>query len=240
MKYTIFIVIVIVIAFLYLLYLCSDTKEDFTKEGFTDNELYEKLMNDFDEIFPDRNRNAGGPQFYHHIVSLNPTIEEFKKYNTFYCAVSGSPIDPKRGETYDNIIVKGLDDKEYYGKYYRCCWPCLCDIMREGTVYVEPFTVKLKDGDYTHYVLTIMDPCLNSEKIPEEISSFQCDKVTKNGIHSNSCRLIIGILHDVEEYKNQDVSDILGKCQERMNTPVDKLQGGMGDISVKLYSLYSE
>ena len=26
-------------------------------------------------------------------------------------------------------------------------------------------------------------------------------------------------------------------CEKRMNTPVDKLKGGMGDISVKLYSL---
>jgi len=110
-------------------------------------------------------------------------------------------------------------------------------LWEKDTVYVEPFTVKLKDGDYDHYVLTISDPCLNSEKIPEEISSFKCDKKTQNGIHSNSCRLIIGILHDVEEYKNQDVSDILDKCQERMNTPVDELKGGMGDISVKLYSL---
>ena len=61
--------------------------------------------------------------------------------------------------------------------------------------------------------------------------------MTKNGIHSNSCRLIIGVLHDVEEYKNQDIDEILNMCEKRMNTPVDKLKGGMGDISVKLYSL---
>ena len=158
------------------------------------------------------------------------------EYNKLYCAVSGSLISPGREPSL--IAIEELNtNQKICGQYDKCCWPCLCDIMREGTVYVEPFTVKLKDGDYTHYVLTIMDPCLNSEKIPEEISSFQCDKITKNGIHSNSCRLIIGILHDVEEYKNQDVSDILDKCKERMNTPVDKLQGGMGDISVKLYSL---
>ncbi len=224
---------IFILILLILLYnLCNNNFE-----GFTDIELYEKLMNDFSKIFPDRNRNAGGPQFYHHIVSMNPTIEEFKKYNTFYCAVSGSPIDPSRGKTYDNIIVNGFDDKKYYGKYYRCCWPCLCDIMRKDTVFVEPFTIKLKDGNYDHYVLTISDPCLNSDDIPDEISSFQCDKMTQNGIHSNSCRLIIGVLHDVEEYINQDVSKILDQCKERMNTPVEELKGGMGDISVKLYSL---
>ena len=93
-------------------------------EGFTDRELYEKLMNDYSKIFPDRNRNSGGPQFYHHIVSMNPNREEFIKYNTFYCAVSGSPIDPDSEGISDNIIVNGLDGKIYYGKYYRCCWPC--------------------------------------------------------------------------------------------------------------------
>lgn len=158
--------------------------------------------------------------------------------NTFYCAVSGSPIDPSRGKTYDNIVVNGLDGKKYYGKYYRCCWPCLCDIMRKDTVYVEPFTVKLKDGEYNHYVLTISDPCLNSDRIPSEITCFQCENnMTQNGIHTDSGRLIIGVLHDVELYKNQDVSDILDMCDNRNSTPIDELKGGMGDISVKLYSL---
>ena len=31
--------------------------------------------------------------------------------------------------------------------------------------------------------------------------------------------------------------DVLNLCEERMNTPVNELKGGMGDISVKLYSL---
>ena len=47
-------------------------------------------MNDFNKIFPDRNRNSGGAQFFHHIMNLNPTKQEFDHYNRFYCAVSGS------------------------------------------------------------------------------------------------------------------------------------------------------
>ena len=226
----------------------------FTKEGITNNDnsdeddhtkfLYDRLMSDFDTIFPSRNRNAGGPQWYHHIVSMNPTIEEFKKLNQFYCAVSGSPIDPSRGKTYDSIKVKGLDDKYYYGKYYRCCWPCLCDIMRDDLVVVEPHTITLQDGDnahnvcYPHHVLTIRDPCINEERIPDEITSFNCDQGrTQNGLHSESGRLIIGVLHEAEEYTNQDINDISEMCKERINTPIDELQGGMGDISVKMYNL---
>lgn len=223
----------LLLTLLFFIYVFCDNVE-----GFTDRELYEKLMDDFQIIFPDRNRNSGGPQFYHHIVSMNPTIEEYIKYNTFYCAVSGSPIDPDRKGIYDNITVNGLDDKTYYGKYYRCCWPCSCDIMRDDLVLIEDFTLSLRDGDYTHKVLTINDPCLNEDNIPNEITCFQCENdMTRNGIHTDSGRLIIGILHDVEEYTNQDINDILNMCDNRNSTPIDELRGGMGDISLQLYSL---
>ena len=61
----------------------------FTKEGITNNDnsdedshtkfLYDRLMSDFDTIFPSRNRNAGGPQWYHHIVSMNPHNSRIQK-----------------------------------------------------------------------------------------------------------------------------------------------------------------
>lgn len=223
----------LILLVLYIIYIFCDNIE-----GFTDRELYENLMNDFSIIFPSRNRNAGGTQFYHHIVSMNPNREEFVKYNTFYCAVSGSPIDPDREGISDNIIVNGLDDKTYYGKYYRCCWPCSCDIMRDNLVKVEDHTITLRDGDYTHKVLTINDPCLYEDRIPSEITSFQCENnMTQNGIHTDSERLIIGILHDAEEYTNQDIDNILDICETRNSTPIDELRGGMGDISLQLYSL---
>ena len=225
----------LILLVLYIIYIfCNKI------EGFTDRELYENLMNDFSIIFPSRNRNSGGPQFYHHIVtSMNPNREEFIKYNTFYCAVSGSPIDPNREGIYNNIIVNGIDDKTYYGKYYRCCWPCSCDIMRDNLVQVEDHTITLRDGDYTHKVLTINDPCLNSDRIPSEITCFQCENnMTQNGIHTDSGRLIIGILHDVEEYDYQDIDDnLFNMCETRNSTPIDELKGGMGDISLQLYSL---
>ena len=228
----------LIILVLFLIYIFCDNVEGFNQDEI--NELYENLMDDFNIIFPSRNRNAGGPQFYNHIVtSMNPSREEYIKYNTFYCAVSGSPIDPNREGISDYIIVNGLDGKTYYGKYYRCCWPCSCDIMRDDLVLVEDFTLSLRDGDYTHKVLTINDPCLHSDRIPSEITSFQCENdMTQNGIHTDSGRLIIGILHDVEEYTNQVIDDNLSNmCKTRNSTPIDELRGGMGNISLKLYSL---
>ena len=59
-------IFLILFFFIFILCLCNID----IIEGFCDKELYEKLMNDFNKIFPDRNRNAGGPQFYHHIVCL--------------------------------------------------------------------------------------------------------------------------------------------------------------------------
>ena len=228
--------IILVILIIYFIYRIINSDEGFENT----QDLYERLMDDFQTIFPDGNRNGGGVQFYHHIVTnMNPTIDEFKEYNKFYCGVSGSPIDPTRSQRFNNLVVKDLDDNLIYGKYYRCCWPCVCDIMRY--VKTEEHTVTLSDGEYTHNVLTINDPCINSSEIPSEVTSFTCsNNNTTNGIRSNSGRLIIGVLFDSEPY-NETNTEMKNKsdendemCRERNSTEPDDLRGGMGDIFVKL------
>ena len=54
--------------------------------------------------------------------------------------------------------------------YYRCCWPCCCDIMNENVVdvVVEDINLKLKDGTFKYSVLTIPDPCSKSRIIKEK------------------------------------------------------------------------
>lgn len=203
---------------------------------------YEELMKQFDKIFPTRNRNAGGPQFYHYIHSYkeNITKDKFLLYNTFYCGVSGSPIDPTRGKVYDYVKMNHIDGRVFVGKYYRCCWPCLADIMSHAKV--EHYTISLKDGPYEHMVITIEDPCKKKDQLPDEVNSYKCEnKITKNGIRTNSGRLIIAVLHEHELYDpdshDENLQPILDKCKERMNTPVEQLRGGMGDIFVKLARL---
>jgi hypothetical protein len=233
---TLFLLLIILI-FTFL----NHGKDDSSEKKLSEEEMFKKLMDDFRKIFPDRNRNSGGVQFYNYILNeMEPTIEEFKLLNTFYCGVSGSPIDPKRKNRTEYIIVDGVDGKKYYGKYHLCCWPCLCDIMKY--VKVEEHIVELKDGEYKHMVLTINDPCSNTEKIPKQVTSFSCENSkTKNGEHANSGRLIIGILYETEVYNKEihNVDNILSRCEERMNTDPDDLKGGMGDIFVKL-SLVSD
>jgi hypothetical protein len=222
-----------------------------TTEGLgtvTVKDHFKNLMNDFETIFPKNNRNAGGVQFYHHIHYHKHllTKELFMLYNTYYCGVSGSPVDPKRGNTYDIIEVSNHENtKKYVGKYYRCCWPCLCDVMKYAKA--EKFTVDLPDGPCEHIVLVIDDPCYKEDKIPDEVSSFDCrDKQTLNGIRSNSGRLIFAVLHEHTEYDNDNeyseehkvnLKKVKDKCRERMDTGPDDLMGGMGDIFAKLASI---
>ena len=53
--------------------------------------------------------------------------------------------------------------------------------------------------------------------------------------------MIIAVLYNPELYNSKKhdklLQPILDLCKERMSTPVDQLQGGMGDIFVKLATL---
>ena len=91
--------------------------------------LYERLVNDWSTIFPDGNRNAAGPRFFKYILDQNLEYEEFIHFNKLYCAVSGSLIPPDAQP--DEIFLTNLEnDERICGQYYKCCWPCLCDVMK--------------------------------------------------------------------------------------------------------------
>ena len=239
--------IILLLSFLCILMYSFGNKciEGFTLdiENDTDmterSEKYDILMKDFDTIFPDRNRNSGGPQFFKHIVDMNLSKHDFELYNSFYCGVSGSPVDPKRGQNgnvYDYVIVKDLEGNDIYGKYYRCCWPCLCDIMIYARV--DKYDIEFNGSMVTYDVLTIDDPCCDESKIPKSVSSFKCENgKTQNGVYSRNGRLIFALFYDTKIATDEDknsISDVLERCKERMDTDPDDLSGGMGDIFVKL------
>lgn len=225
--------ILVIIGLLYLC-ICSCINDGYENYDLDREEYYNDFIEKYyEEMFPNTNRNAGGPMFYKKINEISKllTEEEFHLHHSFYCGVSGSVIQSE--EQYDYIKVKGIDGKEYYGKYYRCCWPCLCDIMKY--VYVDKHIVKLKDKNYEHYVLVIGDPC--NKELPEEVNGYKCvNNKTENGMRTNNGHLIIAVLHDVEEYDKEkhNIDDVMIKCEERMNTEPKDLKGGMGDIFVKL------
>ena len=232
---------VFIISFIILFVLCILIYHYDNLEGNVSykKQLYENLMNDFNTIFPDRNRNSGGAQFFKHIFDKKPDKKDFDLYNQFYCSVSGSPIDPSRENIKNFIVMKDLNNNNICGDYYRCCIPCNCDLMKYAKV--EQMNIPLNDGDYNYRVLTINDPCNNESEIPDSVSSFKCDNnKTSNGVIAKSGRLIVGILHNSKSCSESELdeinsNDITGKfCKKRNSTDPDNLKGGMGDIFVKL------
>lgn len=261
----------------FSLYFCRKTTENFSQNGAGSinrtkfDSIYSTLKSEWYSIFPNSNRNSGGVQFFNYIYEkIKPTKEEFDIYNKLYCGVSGSLIAPERifykSEIFKNknsandlVRIKHINEGYRCGYYYRCCWPCSCDIMNEDqvNVLVEDMDLQLKDGTYKYSVLTIPDPCSNSVVINDkevlsnpknknkewkQVSSFNCEnKKTTNSTKSNSGRIIFAILFDSfecseQQYKNHISFDkkLFELCKKR-NDSEDGLQNwGMGDIFVSL------
>ena len=58
---------------------------------------------------------------------------------------------------------------------------CLCDLIRDGNVIVEKYSITFDNQEEEYTVLTIKEPC--EKEIPPEVSSFNCiDNQTENGI----------------------------------------------------------
>lgn len=218
-------------------------KNIFYNKKKTNKEIYDILLKNYRNIFPDNNRNSGGAQYFEYIVNkIKPTSYEFNILNKFFCPVSGSLISYQRKNTSNKVKIKDLNDHFICGDYYRCCIPCNCDIMR--CARVEKLKIKLKDGTFIYDVLTINDPCKNENLIPDEVTSFKCENnKTKNAIHTKSGRIVIGLLFNAKKCSQKEIdsidsSEITGNyCKKRNSQNPEELKGGMGDIFVKLCSI---
>ena len=228
----------------------------------TDQVLFDDLLeNHWSEIFPDGDRNVGGPQFFKYIYERIATSHElFERYSRFYCGVSGAIVNPADHGRFEVVKVKDNDGRCVVGKYYRCCWPCACDIMKHARV--EPATFRLPNDpsgrEATYWVLTIGDPCHNCEEspcddMPPEVTTYKCkDGVTSNGLRvrdgrltSGAGRLVFAILHDAapaDETQHVVKRSLLKRCTARINaTPEDlEVMGGMGNIFVDVALVNSD
>ena len=216
--------------------------------------LYNNVLRNYSEIFPDnQNRNAAGFRFFKYFYEKeNMNHDLFKIYNEFYCAVSGSVVSP-RPNNYNIVKIRDLDGTTHFGKYYRCCVPCLSDIMR----YTRIVETKINFGDKekVYKLITIDDPCKSNKNLPKGIDSrvLNCKnnfsqnalRVDENGkiTNENKGRMIIGVLHDLDDdgYKKYEKTlNILNQKinnKKRICTEPNNLQWGMGDIFVKLATL---
>tara|TARA_B100001115_G_C15845412_1_gene425652 strand:- start:3318 stop:4256 length:939 start_codon:yes stop_codon:yes gene_type:complete len=238
------------------------------------NELYRDYLKvDFNTIFPSRNRNGGGAHFfkyaYDRFRDKDFTANQFENFHKIYCAVSGSPIQPSEdpmSRTSDlklkklSKVGKDIDltdnDNFVIGKYYRCCTPCICDLMKHSVVTDDKVQITNDDNESVSlYLILIKNPCrYGQDKLPKyedgtpKAPAFKCvngkvdqtrvlylDKITGNSEDSNY--LVIGVLYDhpnPSEYDQEDLESDMAKfrCEGRFasNNP----PGGMGEIFIKL------
>ena len=225
MKFVILIVIIIC-----LLLLIFRQKSFFTQS----NKYYETLKKEWNYIFPDKNRNAAGAKFLKYILDKDLSYKDFIEYNKLYCAVSGSLISP--GSKPDLIYVSDYENNKICGEYYRCCWPCSCDIMKYAQVIKKD--IQFNDTKKLVYFLVIDNPC-NKPNFPEEISrKYFCnkDKLNRKNIYTINDKVAIGILHNSKLCDKSQLNTINNNemCLVRNKTPINKLEYGMGDIFIKL------
>jgi hypothetical protein len=168
-------------------------------------------------VFPDGNRNAGGPQWYHYVETQNLNPELHKTY----CGVSGSIVHENRKPA--TVRIPDGSGGFKCGEYHLCCQPCACDVMR--------FTIAEDFGGKT--VLTIPDPCANPKMIPEEVTAFQCkNNRTQNAVHTPTDRIAIAVLQN-SRVCTEPVDAEMG-CAERNKTSIDMLKGGMGNLFARI------
>ena len=200
---------------------------------------YQDIVNDWNKIFPDRNRNAAGPKFFKYIIDKDISYEDFVEYNKLYCAVSGSLISPNAVPEYV-YLSENKTGKKICGEYYRCCIPCSCDLMKYSKT--TKMKHKFKGIEKEFYVFTIENPCGKTD-FPERVNKkYFCngnDLDTKQ-VSVVDGKLVIGLLHKAKTCTQYNVNaidrhQVTGRyCTLRNNTPLDQLQSGMGDIFIKL------
>ena len=212
----------------------------FIKPSYSkDFNYYEDLVKDWIKIFPDQNRNAAGPKFFKHILDKEITYQDFIEYNKLYCAVSGSLISPNSRP--DFVYLKSAENgQKICGFYYKCCFPCSCDLMKYSQV--KNMKHKFSDGEKEFTVLTIKNPC-GKKDFPREVNrNYFCNGAVldNNQVVSIDDRLVIGLLHNSSKCNEQSIAAIDkdeytgAYCELRNNAPLEQVQGGMGDIFIKM------
>ena len=212
----------------------------FIKPSYSkDFNYYDDLVKDWIKIFPDQNRNAAGPKFFKHILDKEITYQDFIEYNKLYCAVSGSLISPNSRP--DFVYLKSAENGEKIcGFYHKCCFPCSCDLMKYSQV--KNMKHKFSDGEKEFTVLTIKNPC-GKKDFPREVNrNYFCngEVLDNNQVVSIDNRLVIGLLHNSSKCNEQSIAAIDkdeytgAYCQLRNNAPLEQVQGGMGDIFIKM------
>ena len=163
-----------------------------------------ELHNQYNCIFPNRNRNAASHRWSQHILNhaTKLTREEFTEQFQSFCPVSGSPIN--KGVVF-KLSLPTTTGKNITGFVKHCCWPCACDIQdaaNNGTLKIHTKEIKLKDGKFHSFdFIVINNPCNNDVKIPKEAPDLNCiNKKLEKGYYIDN-KVVIGMLHMLRIFK---------------------------------------
>ena len=137
-------------------------------------------------------------------------------------------------------IKEDHTSKNVCGYYYKCCWPCVCDLMKYAKVI--KITRDFAEGPRDIFVLVIDNPC-SKKDFPKEVNkSYFCkgDIIDEKQVATKKNKMIIGILHKAKYCQPSDLrkiysNNITGKlCSIRNRKPISQIRSGMGDIFIKL------
>ena len=153
--------------------------------------------------------------------------------------MSGSLIDPNSKPEF--VYLKNAEnDEKICGFYHKCCYPCSCDLMKYSNVKKMKYT--FTDGEKEFFVLTIKNPC-SKKDFPREVNKdYFCkgNKLDNNQVFVLDERLVIGLFHNATKCNSQSIAaidshEVTGQyCELRNNAPLEEVQGGMGDIFIRL------
>ena len=107
---------------------------------------------------------------------------------------------------------------------------------------VRKVALEFQDGPADIHLFVIENPCTKPDFPPEISRSIFCDgeQINEARVHAIEGDIVIGVLHDGFECSLEQVAWIGlhrvtgGQCMPRNQTPINQLQGGMGDIFVRL------
>ena len=209
------------------------------KSFANEEKLYQKLLEDWPKIFPDGNRNAAGPRFFKYIIDQDLNYDEFINFNKLYCSVSGSLISPNTQP--DEIYLTDVDTNEKIcGQYYKCCWPCLCDVMKYAST--KKISINFNGLEKFFNAIVIDNPCGKND-FPEFVNrDYFCKGGSLHPEHTYSVdnKLVIGLMHNAKTCNEYDLDyinnhEITGPmCEYRNSMPTEELNFGMGDIFINL------
>tara|TARA_B100000674_G_scaffold429326_1_gene385152 strand:- start:191 stop:934 length:744 start_codon:yes stop_codon:yes gene_type:complete len=226
--------------FLFLLtFLFTNVSNSSDYTNKDDHYYYDKLKENWNDIFPDGNRNAAGSKFFKYLIDQDLSYVDFIEFNKRYCPVSGSLIRPGIEPSFIALFENGSDFKTC-GDVYFCCWPCACDSMKYAKSMNISHQFKGIENEFT--VMVIDNPC-KKNNFPLEVNrEYFCDgeEINEDEVYTVDEKIVIGVIHKPSSCNSNDISSINqhpvvgGQCKVRNSTPEDELFSGMGDIFIKL------